>query len=162
MRSVNFTSRNMVTLLHCGNEFFPALIAAIEVAVIEIYLETYIFSDDETGSAIKAALQRAAARGVAVNVMTDWIGTGRLRVNALQQELAATQVNLRIFNPWFRRGVARSHRKMCVVDRHLAFVGGINLNDDLRDDNDGHLRLPAPRWDFAVQVRGPLVDTIHA
>lgn len=161
MRSVNFTSRNTVTLLHCGAEFFPALIAAIEAAVLEIYLETYIFSGDETGLAIKAALQRAAARGVVVNLIVDWVGTGRLQVNALQQELSATQVHLRIFNPWFRRGVARSHRKMCVVDRHLAFVGGINLNDDLLDDNDGQLRLPAPRWDFAVQVRGPLVDTIH-
>lgn len=150
-----------MTLLHCGAEFFPVLIAAIEAAVVEIYLETYIFAGDETGLAVKAALQRAAARGVAVNVIADWIGTGRVQVNALQQELSATQVNLRIFNPWFRRGVARSHRKMCVVDRHLAFVGGINLNDDMLDDNDGQLRLPAPRWDFAVQVRGPLVDTIH-
>ena len=161
MRQVNFTSQNIVTLLHCGAQFFPALIASIDAAASDVYLETYIFDDDITGRAVKEALKRAAARGVMVNVVADWAGTGRVQVNALAQELSATQVNLRIFNPWFRRGVARSHRKMCVVDREYAFVGGLNINNDLRDDSNISVVLPAPRWDFAVQVQGPLVDVIY-
>jgi cardiolipin synthase len=66
-----------------------------------------------------------------------------------------------MFNPWFKRGVTRTHRKMCVVDQSQAFVGGININDDMFCDHDGTLSLAAPRWDFAVQVHGPLVATIH-
>jgi phosphatidylserine/phosphatidylglycerophosphate/cardiolipin synthase-like enzyme len=66
-----------------------------------------------------------------------------------------------MFNPWFKRGTARSHRKIAVIDRALAFVGGINVNDDLLHDYAPHAPLPAPRWDFAVSVRGPLVEEIH-
>jgi cardiolipin synthase len=66
-----------------------------------------------------------------------------------------------VFNPWFQRGVTRTHRKIVVVDREVAFVGGININDDQLSDYAPHEPLPAPRWDFAVQVRGPLVGQIH-
>lgn len=161
MRSVNFTSQNTVTLLYCGTEFFPALIAAIDAALAEVYLETYIFATDVIGQAVKEALKRAAARGCAVNVISDWVGTGRILVGQLDAELQAAGVNHRAFNPWFHRGVARLHRKICVVDRECAFVGGLNINNDLLDDSNPLAALPAPRWDFAVRVHGPLVDIIH-
>ncbi|MEO6354097.1 MAG: cardiolipin synthase ClsB [Oxalobacteraceae bacterium] len=161
MRSVNFTPENSVKLLFCGSEFFPALIAAIDAAATEVYLETYIFVDDAIGQAVKEALKRAAGRGCAVNVISDWHGTGRITVGLLAAELHAAGVNHRAFNPWFHRGVARLHRKLCVVDRACAFVGGLNINDDLIDDSHPLMKLPAPRWDFAVQVRGPLVEVIH-
>src|ERR1700716_2593743 len=161
MRSVTFTANNHITLLHCGAEFFPALVAAFDAATVEIYLETYIFADDKTGERIKAALQRAACRGVNVNVITDWIGTGRVRSNLLGEAFLAAGVNHRSFNPWFGRGMARTHRKMCVVDRKLAFLGGLNINDDLLSDDSSSMVLPAPRWDVAVGIEGPLVAAIH-
>jgi len=161
MRAVSFIPDNRVALLHCGAEFFPALLAAIDGAASEIYLETYIFGTDAIATEVKAALGRAAARGVAVNVVTDWIGTGRTRTELLGQEFARDGIGYRVFNPWFRRGIARSHRKLCVVDQRLAFVGGINIIDDLQADDDSRQTLPLPRWDFAVQIEGPLVDAIH-
>lgn len=161
MRPVIFTANNTVSLLHCGAEFFPALIAAIDAAVVEIYLETYIFAIDETGDAVKAALIRAAARGVVVNVMTDWLGTGESQSALLHQDFLAARVNHRSFNPWFRRGIARTHRKLCVVDRKLAFLGGLNINSDFRSDDNANQILPAARWDFAVRISGPLVAEIH-
>jgi len=161
MRQVVFTANNQVELLHCGGEYFPALIAAIDAARAEVYLETYIFGDDDTATAVKAALARAAARGVAVNVITDWLGTGDAYSARLKRELAHAGVHHRSFNPRFAFGVARTHRKICVVDREIAFLGGININDDLFSDDNSRLPLPAPRWDFAVRVRGPLVADIH-
>lgn len=161
MRSVTFTSNNRIGLLHCGAEYFPALIASFDAAKTEIYLETYIFADDDTGEKIKTALQRAARRGVVVHVITDWHGCGRVQSNRLHKEFLAAGVRHRRFNPWFRRGVARTHRKICVVDRNLAFIGGLNINDDLFSDDDSRIPLPAPRWDFAIRIEGPLVDAIH-
>lgn len=161
MRSVSFAAHNHVKLLYCGAEFFPALIAAFDAARFEIYLETYIFADDETGKEVKAALKRAASRGVVVNVITDWVGTGHRQSLELNRELREARVNHRIFNAWFKRGVTRTHRKISVIDRQLAFLGGININYDLRADNDQSLILPAPRWDFAVEIIGPLVLAIH-
>ncbi len=161
MRSVSFTADNSVTLLHCGAEYFPALEAAFDAAGAEIYLETYIFADDETADRIKAALLRAAARGVLVCVVTDWLGTGHAQSMRLKKEFEAAGVQHRIYNAWFKRGITRMHRKLCVVDRQLAFVGGLNINHDLHDDQDFDVILPAPRWDFAVKISGPLVAVIH-
>ena len=161
MRSVNFIAQNDVQLLFCGTDYFPALVAALDAALYEIYFETYIFADDQTGGEVQAALARAAGRGVVVRVITDWFGTGNTGSVRLQEQLQLARVQHRVFNPWFRRGVTRSHRKICVVDRVVAFVGGININDDLFCDHNHNIALAAPRWDFAVAVRGPLVAAIH-
>jgi cardiolipin synthase len=161
MRSVKFTAHNEVTLLHNGAEYFPALIAALDAAKFEIYLETYIFAADQTGEEVKRALIRAAGRGVGVNVVTDWLGTGHRQCAVLNRDFRQARVNHRIFNAWFRRGVVRMHRKICVVDRQVAFLGGLNINYDLVSDDGFDDPLPAPRWDFAVRVVGPLVATIH-
>jgi cardiolipin synthase len=161
LRSFQYLADNEVRLLYCGVEFFPALIAAIDAARFDIHYETYIYGDDETGDEVQAALLRAAARGVSVYLMVDWFGTGNAKVKKMQLELGQGGVHMRVFNPWFRRGITRTHRKICVVDREVGFVGGINTNDDWVCDYRPGERLPAPRWDFAVQVRGPLVDRIH-
>lgn len=160
MALLHFTGNNNVTLLQSGAAYFPALLAAIDGADSEIFFETYIFSGDVVGVQVKQALIRAAARGVRVRVVIDWLGSGRIQSRLLSQEFKAARVNYRVFNPWFRRGVTRTHRKICVVDRSLAFVGGLNVNDDMYCDYDSSLSLPAPRWDFAVQVVGPLVGII--
>ncbi|HEY8027255.1 MAG TPA: phospholipase D-like domain-containing protein [Burkholderiaceae bacterium] len=161
MRSLNYRAENCITLLHCGAEFFPALIKAIDGARSEISLETYIFSFDPTAREVKLALTRAAARGVRIQVVTDWVGTGRIHSALLHQELVQAGIEHREFNPWFRRGIARNHRKLCVVDLQTAFVGGLNIIDDLLADDDTNQTLPLPRWDFAVQIEGPLVQDIH-
>jgi len=48
------------------------------------------------------------------------------------------------------------HRKIVVVDREIAFVGGINIVDDRASASD-----MAPRYDYAVAVEGPLVDVVR-
>ena len=161
MRSVHYIAHNDVTLLESGTAFFPALLEAIDGALYDVYFETYIFADDATGREVEAALARAAQRGVKVRVIVDWFGTGHAEATRLGIAFAAAGVRYRVFNPWFRRGVTRTHRKIAVVDRDIAFIGGINVNDDWLCDYDPRKRLPAPRWDFAVQVRGPLVAAIH-
>jgi len=161
MRSLTFVDHNDIALLESGTAFFPALIEALDAARYEVLFETYIFAEDDTGRAVRDALMRAAQRGVKVRVLVDWFGTGHRVCNRLGPELSAAGAQYRVFNPLCRRGVARSHRKIAVIDREIAFVGGINVNDDwLCDHADGH-RLPAPRWDFTVRVRGPLVTQIH-
>jgi cardiolipin synthase len=161
MRTVTYVANNDVKLLESGSTYFPTLLAALAAARHEILYETYIYADDATAQAVTQALIAAAARGVKVRAMADWFGTGNRTAKRLALEFAAGSVHYRMFNPWFKRGAARSHRKVVVIDRALAFVGGINTNDDNLCDYAPHKPLPAPRWDFAVQVSGPLVTEIH-
>ncbi len=162
MSATSYSRSNHLSLLHRGAEFFPALIHAIDSASVEIYLETYIFAVDDTANQVRDALIRAASRGVMVYVLVDWLGTGKSSVALLQAALEPSGVHFVAFNPWFQRGIARTHRKIIVIDQRLAFLGGLNINDDLISDDGSGMRLPAPRWDFAVSIIGPLVDDVLA
>ena len=162
VRPGSFVSDNHLTLLDSGREYFPELIRQINQAQTEIYFETYIFYPDEVGRAVMRALQQAAMRGVLVHVITDWFGTGMNLCRLLKREFEKVGVHFRVFNPWFYRGLARQHRKVCVIDHQRAFVGGINILDDFRYDYRKKTQfLKAPRWDFAVLVEGPILNLIQ-
>ncbi|KQT09646.1 cardiolipin synthase ClsB [Ramlibacter sp. Leaf400] len=152
-------------LLEGSAEYFPALVAAIDAAQREVWLETYIFDFTGSSAEVAWALERAARRGVSVRVVVDGFGTGSLPA-AWRERLLEAGVDWRVFAPIGRLGVLtpaswrRLHRKLCVIDERVAFCGGINILDDLHDPNHGP--LPAPRLDFTVQVTGPLVAQVRA
>src|SRR5260221_5629323 len=158
---IRFTPGNRIELLRTGGEFFPALTAAIESAEREIWLETYIFADDAAGRAIADALIRAAQRGVDVRVLVDGWGARHYLTKRLERRLRDGRVRLLKYRPeiaaWQFRShrLRRMHRKLCHVDQTVAFVGGINLIDDM---NTPHQK--PPRLDFAVRVGGPVVVPI--
>jgi cardiolipin synthase A/B len=154
---------HQIELLCNGEQFFPALLQALNQASNSIYLETYIFENDRSGVAVAHALADAAQRGVAVHLLVDGYGTKQL-AGEVATILASSLVRVRVFRPeprWFslsRQRLRRLHRKLCVVDGQTAFVGGINVLDDLYDPNHGALQHP--RFDFAVRVQGPLVSKV--
>ncbi|WP_373500077.1 cardiolipin synthase ClsB [Desulfococcus sp.] len=152
---------NQITLLQNGEAYFPAIEAAFDRAVGEIYLESYIFENDTTGRRIAGALRRAAFRGVKIRVLIDGFGSNSLP-KAMVDSLEAAGVMVLKFrpktSPWTlrRRRLRRLHRKIVVVDREIAFVGGINVIDDM-----GKPGQTSPRYDYAVSVEGPLVEEIY-
>ncbi|MEZ5658545.1 MAG: cardiolipin synthase ClsB [Burkholderiaceae bacterium] len=153
-----------VRLLDSGAQYFPALIEAIDGAAKEVFIETYIFADDRSGRRVARALARAAERGVQVTCVIDGFGTPRL-LGDVARFLSTPGIRVETFRPERRRfaldrqRLRRLHRKMVVIDGRIAFIGGINMLDDWFDPNHGE--LSAPRYDFAVQVRGPLVGIAH-
>lgn len=161
LRSATLTAGHSLELLEGGAQFFPALIAAMDGAEREVRLETYIFDFDPQGIAVAQALERAAGRGVAVFVVVDGVGTPRVP-QEWQQRWAQSGVRWQQFQPLGQWGLLmpgqwrRMHRKLCVVDGEWAFCGGINVLDDWLDSRHGP--LSAARLDYAVKVRGPLVE----
>ena len=156
-----FIDGNRVTLLESGTQYFPALLAECDAARREIHLEAYIFEDDVTGRAVAGALERAARRGVATHVLVDGFGSKDLNPE-LVAELKAAGVRFLVYrpkiSPWTlkRARLRRMHRKVAVVDARAAFVGGINIIDDMNAPDQ-----TPPRFDYAVRVEGPLVTRIH-
>lgn len=157
-----FVPGNQVTLLQNGEAFFSAIEKSFDRAGFEIYLATYIYENDATGQRIADALKRAVLRGVSVYVVIDGYGSSSLPQHMLDR-MRKDGVKLRIFrpriSPWTlrRKRLRRMHRKIVVVDREIAFVGGINIIDDSAPTSD-----MAPRYDYAVAVEGPLVDVIRS
>ena len=159
-----FVGGNEVELLRGGDQLFPAMEAAIRDARREIWLATYIFHHDDTSLALADALIAADRRGVRVRVVVDGFGSN-LSVAALRQRFADSGVAFAVFRPmdrwwrWMQPGqLRRLHQKLCVVDGEVAFVGGINVIDDRLDMRHGASELP--RLDFAVGLRGGLVDLV--
>lgn len=154
-----------ICLLRGAVDLFPALIDAMDAAKHEVRLETYIF--DTTGAAadVAHAMVRAAARGVSVCLVVDGVGT-RALPEVWRQRFEHAGVQCRVYAPlsgvglWLPSRWRRLHRKLCVVDRELAFCGGINILDDFLDPHVKGL-LSVARLDYAVSLRGPLVDAVH-
>ena len=158
---MRYVGGNRLTLLRNGEQYFPELVGAIDAATHEVFLETYIFADDQTGSLVAAALARAAERGAAVHLLLDGFGA-RDFAPRFRELLAAAGVEVLVYrpkiSPWTlrRNRLRRMHRKIACVDGAVAFVTGINIIDDY----DTPHQTP-PRYDFAVRVEGPLVANVR-
>ncbi|NNM82463.1 MAG: cardiolipin synthase ClsB [Burkholderiales bacterium] len=158
---------NAIRLLKNGEQYFPALESAIDRAEKEIFLETYIYEVDRAGISIGDALMRAAARGVSVHLLIDGFGSRKLPesfVTTLKEAGVEVLFFSQKISPWTlrRSRLRRLHRKLSVFDGKRAFVGGINIIDDrnipgipIKGDN-----IP-PRFDYSVEISGPLVADIH-
>jgi len=147
---------NRFQLLIDGENFYPAMLAAIAGARTHILLEMYLMESGSVADRFITALCAAAARGVAVHVLLDDFGVRGLQRHD-RDRLAAAGVTPAYFNP-LRRGrlranLLRNHRKLLLIDSHDAFVGGAGITDDF--DPPTHTER---RWrETMVCITGPAV-----
>jgi cardiolipin synthase len=148
------------TVLHNGDEAFPAMLAAIDGARSRINFETYVFKDGEIGDRFVAALAGAAKRGVTVRVVLDPIGSLVKPKN--RDLLSESGASLSWFNEigFFTIEVAnyRTHRKTLVVDGEVAFTGGMGVADHWL----GHAQGKEHWRDTHFEIRGPAVRMLEA
>jgi len=154
-------SGNRVTLLHDGEQAFPAMLEAIAAAKRELLLEMYWFASDRVGRQFADALTAKADEGVKVRVIYDALGSiqsdGRMFARMRDAGCEVEQYNP--IAPWrarFRIGVVnnRDHRKLLVVDRQVGFTGGVNLGDEWAPKSVG-----GAGWrDDTIRIEGPAVE----
>ena len=84
-----FQPGHRIALLESGRQYFPALESALDTARFEVFLQTYIFENDETGQRIAAALNRCARRNVVVRVMVDGFGAREFVETMMPQMIEA-------------------------------------------------------------------------
>jgi cardiolipin synthase len=152
---------NAVALYFDGREAFAAMREAGRAASREILLESYIFRDDVTGRLFLQETADAAARGVTVRVLVDALGSFTTGPE-FWIEMEQKKIQFRLFHSlldeiWYQP--FRDHRKILVVDRNVAFTGGMNIGEEYGSPNprpglgwrDTHMRVTGPTaWEMAV------------
>ena len=151
---------NTVTMLRNGDDAYPPMLEAIAAAKVSIAFASYIFEADDTGMKFIAALKAAQARGVAIRVIVDGIGSGYWYSGAYQRLTREGIPTARFMHTWIPWRMAflnlRSHKKILVVDGKRAFIGGINISSD----NVLAANPPDPIRDMHFDITGPVVTQI--
>lgn len=115
-----------------GDVLYDAMLASIAQARERIWLETFIFADDEIGERFAEAMVEKAREGVDVRLLIDAVGSATRLSRRLEQYLLTHGVNLRWFHRWSWRDPLRynrrNHRKLLVVDDVEAYLGGFNIH----------------------------------
>jgi len=157
----DLTGGNQYEVLTNGNQFLPAMLAAISGAKERIVLETYIYDAGDVGNQFTSALEQAARRGVKCAIVVDAVGASGMEDSHVTRLESAGCV-VATFNPphWYRLEELnyRTHRKLLVVDGEVAFTGGAGVADHwLGDAQDrDHWR------DTQFRIRGPIVPLLEA
>lgn len=145
---------NRVELLNNGDEFYPAMMEAIQQAQHSVTVEAYIYWAGEVGMAFAKALADCAQRGLEVKILLDAVGSATIGDEILQV-LEAGGCQLAWYNPvrWYAVGRFnhRTHRKSLIVDGRVGFTGGAGIADHWR----GRAQGPEHWRDMQVRIEGP-------
>jgi cardiolipin synthase len=149
---------NRFELLVDGGRFYERMLGAIESAQRYVLLQQYLFESGRCAERFIDALIRAAARGVAVNLVLDAWGARGL--SGADRERIADSGAAVVFHNQLDHGkwlinLLRDHRKLLLVDGDVAYVGGAGIADAF----DPAAARGPPWHDVMVEVGGPvLVD----
>ena len=153
-------SRGTMRFLVDGDAFFSALTDAVVGARSSVDMRMYIFDTDDYATAFADLLKRRS-KDVEVRVLVDGLGTtlaagtnpetmprdfeqpGSIAAYLRDGSDVAVRVQS---NPW----LTGDHSRTFIVDRQVAFIGGMNIGREYRYD-----------WhDLMVEVRGPVVGDL--
>lgn len=127
---------------------YEAMLAEIEQAESHVFVETFIWQDDEVGRRFVETLARKAREGVRVYAIFDGLANlGQPEsFKRFPEEIHA--LHFRPFTGPVRatdpRNALRDHRKILAVDGRVAFVGGFNIGSLYTRWRDSHLRIAGP------------------
>lgn len=147
------------TIFFGGKAHFETMLNDIAAAKTSIDLETFIFQKDVLGIRVTEHLAAAAKRGVAVRVLVDGVGSPLWSTHFAKQ-LESVGAETQIYHPfpwqlwdWSRSKVkwpfllkwiylllkvnTRNHRKVCMIDHRIAYIGSFNISRCHLDAEDG-------------------------
>jgi len=154
-------SRGTIDFLVDGKEYFDRMLDAVDNAERTIDVRTYIFDNDDFAVTVADHLK---AKSVETDIRVMFDGLGNLM--ALQADPVSmpkgfvapismeayleldSNVKVRtLTNPW----MTGDHTKTTIVDRKIAFIGGMNIGREYRYE-----------WhDIMMEVRGPIVQRLQ-
>ena len=143
-----------------GEAKFTSMIKELEKAEKFIFMEYFIVEEGIMWNTILEILKRKAAEGVEVRFMYDGMCAFDLLPYSYPKKLQKYGINCKMSNK-IRPFVStiqnnRDHRKICVIDGQVGYVGGVNLADEYINEKErfGHWK------DTAVLLRGGAVQSL--
>jgi phosphatidylserine/phosphatidylglycerophosphate/cardiolipin synthase-like enzyme len=145
-----------------GDEYFCRLTTAVRNAKESVDIRTYIFDNDDYAVEFADILKKKSD-DTRVRVMLDGVGNmmamqadsetmpagyqGPLSMRMYMERGSDVKVR-NITNPWL---TTADHTKTTIIDKKIAFVGGMNIGREYRYD-----------WhDLMMEVSGPVVDKLQ-
>lgn len=131
---------------------------ACRTAQESIDFEQYIFEgESEIGKEFISIFKQKLQEGVRIRLLVDMVGGFSFWSSPLPDELRELGAEIVFFNtirPWRIHTIFswffRDHRKILVIDKKIAFIGGVGVHSDMTGWRDTHLRL-----------EGKIVEDIH-
>lgn len=147
-------------LLFTSEEYYRALLEAVDVATHSIMLESYIFLPDQKGTSLLEKLVKKTKDGVKVRIVIDGLGS-RIWSSSQIKRWKNLGIEIRIFHPilwpvsprllkyFFSRINHRDHRKLCIIDERCALISSFNVMDE------------SFQWkEMGVMVKGDEIETL--
>ena len=122
---------NQVDIFTDGYEFIFSLLYNIGQAKHHIHLDTYIFEDDALGYLVADALIDKAEQGVEIRLIYDDVGCWKVK-DSFFERMREAGIDVHSFMPvrfpaFTSKVNYRNHRKICVIDGRVGFIGGMNI-----------------------------------
>lgn len=151
---------NRVTVYQNG-ALLEAMQTGIKEAKSTVHLEAFVWATGQVESQWVALLCERARSGLDVRLLLDAVGA-RTGSDEAFKNLKDAGVNLRFYcRPrWWnlRRFNHRTHRKLLIIDGHLAFTGGHGISDLWTGDAEdaAHYR------DTGIAIEGPAAIALQS
>ncbi|WP_028903133.1 phosphatidylserine/phosphatidylglycerophosphate/cardiolipin synthase family protein [Prevotella sp. P6B4] len=161
---VTFYQHNDVKLIMSGKDKFNLLFEDIRNAKSSVHLEYFNFRNDSIASLLFDILREKRKEGVEVRALFDGFGNDSnnqpLKKHHLKS-LRADSIDIHEYDPvrfpWVNHIWPRDHRKIVVIDGHIAYTGGMNVADYyiVGTDQVGEWR------DMHCRIEGPVVNELQ-
>ena len=161
---VKFYDGNEVRLIMSGREKFELMFEDIRKAKSSIHLEYFNFRNDSIASLLFDILREKRKQGVEVRALFDGFGNDSnnrpLKKHHIQS-LRDDSIDIHEFDPvrfpWVNHIWPRDHRKIVVIDGHIAYTGGMNVADYyiVGTEQVGEWR------DMHCRIEGPVVNELQ-
>lgn len=151
---------NAVDIFTNGYDFFHSLLRDIGKARHHVHIDSYIFNDDALGYMVADALMEKAQQGVEVRVVYDDVGCWKVD-NDFFERMREGGIEVHAFMPvkfpaFTGKVNYRNHRKLCIVDGKIGYIGGMNIATRYIQGRSGQ------EWrDTHLRIRGGAVYGIQ-
>ncbi len=151
---------NSAQLFNNGSDKFKALFDDIENAKKYVYLQYFIFENDKIGNSLADLLIKKAGQGLDIKIIYDHVGSFKTPHRFFKRMRRAGIEAYPFFKvtfPFFGSRINwRNHRKICLIDGKIGYIGGMNIADRYIDGGN------YPTWrDLHIRVTGPILKSLN-